>query len=306
MTTTSHHTPNTEQFEDCDSGFISSQEHETALDLGELFSHKFTNITPIYKSNNGATEIYTATRYGKKFILKGLKEQYRDDPVYLMGLMKEFEIGIVLDHPNIRSTIGVETDENLGRVIVLEYIDGQTLEQLLISGFITPNLADRIIHQVADALSYIHNKQVYHRDLKPANILISYHGNQAKIIDFNLSDSDDFIVLKNPAGTLKYMAPEQQTLGAHPSAAADIFSFGKILREIAQAIGSQKLENLATILSQTDAEKRPQTIGEIQFPNLEEDHASVITQILDSKYTTYTLIASALGLLGFLTTLLTT
>ena len=86
---------------DTDSAFIGINNLSESLDLGGLFSHQFTNITPVYSSSHGPTEIYSATRYGKRFILKGLKEQYRNDPIYTIALAKEFEIGITLEHHGI-------------------------------------------------------------------------------------------------------------------------------------------------------------------------------------------------------------
>ena len=136
------------------------------LDFGGLFSSRFTNVMPLYSSPNGATEIYTATRYGKRFVLKGLKEQYRDDPIYNLALAKEFDIGISLDHPNIRRTLGLETVEGIGRVIVLEYVDGTPLDTLLASGVMSVADGRSIASQTADALGYVHAKQVYHLSLK--------------------------------------------------------------------------------------------------------------------------------------------
>ena len=56
---------------------------------------------------------------------------------------------------------------------------------------------------------YIHAKQIVHRDLKPSNIMITHNGNHVKLIDFGLSDNDDFALLKQPAGTPGYISPEQ-------------------------------------------------------------------------------------------------
>ena len=60
-----------------------------------------------------------------------------------------------------------------------------------------------------DALEYIHGKQTAHRDLKPSNIMITRNGQHVKLIDFGLSDTDDYAVYKQPAGTEGYISPEQ-------------------------------------------------------------------------------------------------
>ncbi len=118
-----------------------------------------------------------------------------------MCMAKEFEIGIALDHPNIRRTIGLENVEGLGKRIILEYIDGLPLSTLLADNSISAEKAVSVALQLADALRYLHSKQICHRDLKPDNILVPHQGDNVKVIDFNLSDRDDFLVLKNPAGS---------------------------------------------------------------------------------------------------------
>lgn len=102
-------------------------------------------------------------------------------------------------------------NDEIGPCIVIEYIDGLTLDAFLET---KPSRQTRrkVIEQLVDALAYIHTKQVVHRDLRPSNILITRNGNNLKIIDFGLSDADDYAILKQSAGTLKYMAPEQKNV----------------------------------------------------------------------------------------------
>lgn len=269
------------------SAYLDDGATEAQLDFGGLFSNRFTNVMPLYSSPNGATEIFTATRYGKRFVLKGLKEQYRDDPIYNLALAKEFDIGISLDHPNIRRTLGLETVEGIGRVIVLEYVDGTPLDTLLAAGTLTVADARSIASQTADALGYVHAKQVYHRDLKPANIIVSHHCNVVKVIDFNLSDSDEFVILKNPAGSRRYMAPEQQNLKARPSAVADIYSFGVILDELAAASGDDGLSAIAARCTSHNPDRRPQSVDRIKLPACRPSALQSLSNLLSSKALTY-------------------
>ena len=208
--------------DESDSAFYGT-DADAQLDLTGLLSPQFSNVRPLYTSPNGTTELYTATRYGKRFVLKGLKEQFRNDPIHNMGLAKELEIGMHLDHPNIRRTLSMEEVEGIGKVIVMEYVDGCTLGDLIASGSLGVADTRAVMRQIAGAMKYMHSKQICHRDLKPSNILVTHNGNVVKIIDFNLSDSEEFIVLKNPAGSKGYMAPEQLMPGAVPSVVADIY-----------------------------------------------------------------------------------
>lgn len=294
-------TDNINNSADEESDFVTDPHAGGALDFGNLFSHNFSNITPIYRSTNGSAEIYTATRYGKRFLLKGLKEIYREDPVYLLGLLKEFEIGISLEHNNIRRTLELETDDNLGRVILMEYIDGQTLQQMLASGRFTHHSAISIATQIAEAMAYMHSKEVYHRDLKPNNILLSYRDNTVKIIDFNLADTQNFVVLKNPGGTKGYMAPEQQKPDASPSAAADIYSYGVIVNQIAEAARLPELMELGEICRNPDPAKRPQSAAEILLTLERYSHRTLTGRVLASKALTWILLATAVAITVFIT-----
>lgn len=227
---------------------------------------KFENITQVYVSRSGATRLMSAVRYGKRFILKCLKEDFRYNPVYRTALLKEFEIGVLLDHPNIRNTVGFEEIDGLGPSIILEYVDGDTLEKLMEKGEITSYMASVILSQLAKALEYIHSKQVFHRDLKPANIMVTHSGNVVKLIDFSLSDSNTFMVIKVPAGTRSYMDPEQLKPGAKANVKADIYSFGVIAGELAAITVNRKLRKIANICTAVNPEMRPQSITDIDIP----------------------------------------
>ena len=282
------------------SGYLTSDDTADQLDFDGLFSSRFSNIKLIYSSPHGPTEIYAATRYGRRYILKGLKPQYINDPIYNMGLVKEFEIGILMDHSNIRRTLSLEAVEEIGKVIVMEYVDGSSLESLIASGGLTVADGRSIIGQIADALSYIHSKQIFHRDIKPSNILVSHQGNVVKVIDFNLSDSDDFIVLKNPAGSKKYMAPEQLNTDAKPSAAADIYSLGVVMDEIAKLTGDELLAQAAQKCVNKNPNKRPASVSHIKLPVAGRSFAQSLSGFLSSKYLTYALTVICLLLAAFI------
>ena len=184
--------------------------------------------------STGYCRLYKAKRYGRWFLLKCLKQELSSDTAYQQLLRKEFEIMMRLQHPSIMQAIGMEDvlmdDGHYERCLIAEWIDGETLAQYLETN---PSRSDRqrIAIDLAEALAYIHHQQVVHRDLKPSNIMITYNGSYVKIIDFGLADTDSHAILKQPAGTLKYMAPEQATK-ALPDVRNDIYSLGVILLEM--------------------------------------------------------------------------
>lgn len=195
----------------------------------ENISKVFTQYTEIPSS--GFNRLFKAQRYGKWFVLKGLRPEHRNEAIYRELLTKEFELGIQMDHPNIARTYSFETDPVAGPCIVMEYVDGITLKEFLKA---EPSLLtrDAIADQLLHAMAYYHGKQIVHRDLKPDNILITHNGHNVKIIDFGLADSDTFAVLKQPAGSPKYMAPEQIKGDVKIDARADLYSFAKIIKQV--------------------------------------------------------------------------
>lgn len=283
------------EYDDNETSDYLTDDDTSQMNFGDLFSGRFSNITPLYTSPNGPCEIYSATRYSKRFILKGLKEEYRNDPINNLALAKEFEIGIFLEHPNIRRTFEFEEVDGLGKVIVLEYVDGQSLASLIESGGLSRTAGRQVMEQVADALSYLHHKQVFHRDLKPSNILVSHQGNMVKIIDFNLSDSEAFVVLKNPAGSRRYMAPELLLPGSKPTAAADIYSFGVIMDEVAFATGDEQLAETAGKCKRPDPARRPQSVDLIRLPSSQQSLGQSLSRFLSSKILTWILAAACVA-----------
>lgn len=296
MSKTLEEIDNDNMTEDMSSAYLTEEDKDAQLDFGELFTSRFSNIKLMYSSPSGPTEIYTATRYGRRYMLKGLKKQYLEDPIYNMGLVKEFEIGILLDHPNIRRTLSLEVVSGIGKVIVLEYIDGSSLESLMNAGELSLSSARTIVGQIAGALSYIHRKQIFHRDIKPSNIIISHQGNEVKLIDFNLSDSDEFIILKNPAGSLKYMAPEQLTASARPSAATDIYSLGVLMNELALLTGDEQLAHSAVKCMNHNPSKRPESISKIKFPAANPSFMQSLSAFMASRTLTYIMLGICLVL----------
>lgn len=192
-------------------------------------SDSFSDYGDICDSNHN--RLVKAQRFGKWYILKGLKPEFAHKSIFVALLRKEFDLGVSLDHPNIVRTVGIENDPQIGDCIVLEYIDGATLKQWLTTN---PSNSERkrVAMQLLDAMSYFHSKGIIHRDLKPENILITRNGSNVKIIDFGLSDSDQYAILKQPAGSRKYSAPEQLLGDTVLDSRADIYSFGRILEEL--------------------------------------------------------------------------
>ena len=209
----------------------------------------YSKLVRIGGKGNGYCELFKTERSGRFLVLKCLKEEYRGEPLYESLLKKEFEIGYSLSHHNICQYFDFREVEGLGHCIEMEWVDGRTLEEALASGKMEKAVSDKVLDELCDALSYMHSKQIFHRDLKPSNILLTYSGDTVKLIDFGLSDSDSHSVLKEPAGTAVFSAPEVLE-GGKADARSDIYSLGLVMfnlsghyRRVARKCCEKRLAN---------------------------------------------------------------
>ena len=210
---------------------------DTGVDSSEFFvdpfegiGREFSNISTLYAGKH--TLLLRAQRYGRWFVLKTLNEDIADQAAYLQVLRKELEVLMQMQHPGVVQAVGLEQVTGVGLCIIMEYIEGETLQQLLGGNEqLTLGERRRIGRELCDAVAYVHSQGIVHRDLKPENIMLTRSGRRVKLIDFGLADTDQHAVLKQPAGTLNYMAPEQASQLA-PDVCNDIYSLGMILQEL--------------------------------------------------------------------------
>jgi hypothetical protein len=143
-------------------------------------------------------------------------------------LRREAEAAAHLNHPNICTLFDVGRCEG-GPYLVLERLEGETLEEVLQREPLPPDRAMAIATQVARALAHAHAAGVVHRDLKPANVFLTGRG-EVKVLDFGLAH---FLGETTPGlgGSPAYMAPEQWR-GEATDARADVFALGVLLFEM--------------------------------------------------------------------------
>lgn len=151
------------------------------------FSAEWRDITLLQERSY--TAIYTASRYGRRFVLKTLSSACAELTDYRLQQEQEFQLGIQLVHPNIVATYSLEEINGVGRSIVQEWIDGITLGEWLTTQP-KKDERERVLNQLLDALDYLHSLQLVHHDLKADNILITRNGSNVKLIDFGLAATD--------------------------------------------------------------------------------------------------------------------
>lgn len=169
----------------------------------ENFSADWSDITLLQQRRQNT--IYTAKRYGKRYLLKAISPEYQSLTDIRLLQEKEFSLGISLSHSNIAETYSLEEVPELGRCIVMEYVDGMTLAQWLNS---SPSRAqrERVLAQLLEVMEYIHGLQLVHNDLKSSNILITRNGQNVKLIDFGLSDTDSTSETNNTGTDIQLFA----------------------------------------------------------------------------------------------------
>jgi tRNA A-37 threonylcarbamoyl transferase component Bud32/Tol biopolymer transport system component len=204
----------------------------------------------------GMGVVYLArdTRLDRQVAIKALPDHLVDDPDRLVRFEREAKVLASLNHPGLGAIYGLESHER-HQYLVLEYIEGETLADILRRGPIPLDDALPLAKHIAEAVEAAHSKGVVHRDLKPGNVMITPEG-RVKVLDFGLartaegsvSSASNTALSQSPTltspvhmhsptiagaimGTAGYMSPEQAR-GKPVDKRSDIFSFGCILFEM--------------------------------------------------------------------------
>ena len=163
-----------------------------------------------------------------KVVLPDLAE----DPALTERFLREIKVHASLQHPNIAA---MHTALRIGGqlVMIMELVDGVSLEETLRHGPLEIPMAVQYLHQILTALAFAHNRGVVHRDIKPANILIGA-GGVVKLTDFGIARPTGSIRMTGrglAVGTIAYMSPEQ-IRGEEVDARSDLYSLGILSYEM--------------------------------------------------------------------------
>ncbi len=211
---------------------------------GQSISH-YRILSQIGKGGMGEVYLAQDTKLGRKVALKLLPAQFTQDAERVRRFEREARAASALNHPNIITIY--EIGENAGRhFIATEFIEGQTLRELMAGEKMSLNVALDTAAQVVNALGAAHAAGVVHRDIKPENIMLRPDG-LVKVLDFGLAKLTErqAVAIDTQAptvpgsttepgvvmGTARYMSPEQAR-GLEVDERSDIFSLGVVIYEM--------------------------------------------------------------------------
>ncbi|THA25446.1 Stk1 family PASTA domain-containing Ser/Thr kinase [Streptomyces sp. RKND-216] len=189
----------------------------------------------------GMAEVYLAhdTRLGRTVAVKTLRVDLARDPSFQARFRREAQSAASLNHPAIVAVYDTGedyVDQVSIPYIVMEYVDGSTLRELLHSGRkLLPERAMEMCIGILQALEYSHRNGIVHRDIKPANVMLTRNG-QVKVMDFGIARAmgDSGMTMTQTAaviGTAQYLSPEQAK-GEQVDARSDLYSTGCLLYEL--------------------------------------------------------------------------
>lgn len=218
----------------------------------------YTILSWLGQGGMGTVYLAEDTRLNRKVALKFLSSDFISDSWAKRQLIKEAQAVAMLDHPNICPVYGFEEIDGHS-FIVMQYIEGETLADLIEAGTLDISQVIALAQQIVSALGNAHAHGIIHRDIKPKNIMVT-PARQVKVLDFGLAKTapktveDSTESISNLSrdglliGTVAYMSPEQ-LCNERIDYRSDIFSLGTLLYEMTAGLNPHADKNNAKVIS---------------------------------------------------------
>ena len=267
--------------------------------IGSVVSH-YRVVDRLGAGGMGVVYRAEDLRLGRHVAMKFLPESATADPLATERFQREARTTSALNHPNICTLHDVGEHEGR-RFIVMELIDGATLDKVLGAGALPVDRVIDISINVADALDAAHTEGILHRDIKPGNIFITKRG-QVKVVDFGLAKMMphrsgltpvDVTIAEQHAltsagmavGTVAYMSPEHAR-GEAIDQRSDLFSLGVVMYEMATGVQTFKGQTTAVIFDQilNRVPVPPSAINPDVIPTLEHIIGRLLEKDRERRY----------------------
>jgi serine/threonine-protein kinase len=238
------------------------------------------------------------TRLGRQVAIKTVGGVSAFLPEAADDLLREARAAATLVHPNVAALYDCGSTQGTPW-FVMEYVPGVTLRTLLSHGSVPEGEVLRHAAQLVSALEYAHTKRLIHRDIKPENILIADDGS-VKVIDFGLASMAQRLDAASPTplrGTLRYIAPELLD-GRTPTPAADIYSVGVVLYEMATGLRPSEGGAEEHLLSVVATRRTGAVEGRLPGPGLSRVIAKCLAIDPVERYRDGAELSAALAALG--------
>ncbi|MGB0386740.1 MAG: protein kinase domain-containing protein [Ardenticatenaceae bacterium] len=285
-------------------GFVGGSESGQASPVPH-FGH-YEVLDELGRGGFGTVYLALDLRLERMVALKVLHANLVADSTIASRFKREAKALARLTHPNIVMVLSVE-DEPPPPFIVMEYVDGQTLERKLMNRAWGLKEAIHILWQVGEALDAAHEQGLIHRDVKPSNILITRE-KQVKLTDFGIAkmrqaEQNTLTATNVTLGTLQYMAPEQSDINRQHSIgpAVDIYALGVVAYEMLAGRVPFKGDTHAVLLAHhIELPPDPSTWGAEVSPSVLRVLRQVLAKDPAERYATATQFVEALAQAGLM------
>lgn len=209
-------------------------------------TEKWTEIEHLPEWDEEFYEVYTARKYGKWVMLKTLRKEYRDDPEYRAMIEKEFDVRYNLCHPNIVMINDFEEVPGLGMCIITDDVYGDSLRKLIDKGEVTPEILDKIVRQLPEAIEYIQKNHIIHYPIRPETIIFTEKIRNLKLIDVGF---------------------DQKKQLSYKDASEDIHAYGEVLRDTLDALDNNnpRYRKVVERCLNEDPHRRPRDVQDLKM-----------------------------------------
>ncbi len=254
---------------------------------GDLVAEKYELQRPIARGGMGAVWVAQNKLTERRVAIKFMLPELATSPETIQRFFREAKASARIDHPSIVDVLDLGTLEDNTPFMVMEFLEGRSLEEIIDREPLAPIQAAAILLDVTHALAAAHAASIVHRDLKPANLFIAKKGDQLvpKILDFGISKitsaiGNDVRMTRTGAvlGSPAYMSPEQARGRTDIDGRADIWAIGVILYEAISGKLPFNGENYNQIMMAITLDP-PTPLSQV-VPSVDGDFAAIVDTCL--------------------------